>query len=148
LTRSRADLGRPRLIRLWPTHASGQAAAGAPEPATGGGEVAGVGRKRAPGHEIARGLHLHVAKMTMNLNKGIWGCFGWRPGHPVHGGERRAADKRRRMIRLGIKGKGGGGGGFLTTRRRVGDGLGGGDVATGEIDVDGRRWKTMAAAFG
>jgi hypothetical protein len=52
------------------------------------------------------------------------------------------------MIRLGIKGKGGGGGGVITTRRRIGDGLGGGDAATGEIDVDGQRWKTMAAALG
>jgi hypothetical protein len=35
----------------------------------------------------------------------------------------------------------------LTTRRRVGEGLGDGDVVTEGIDAGGRRLKTMAATL-
>jgi hypothetical protein len=36
---------------------------------------------------------------------------------------------------------------LLTTRMRVGDGLGDGDVAVREIDTGGRRWTTTAVTL-
>jgi hypothetical protein len=45
------------------------------------------------------------------------------------------AGRRQRGLLLGLKEKGGGKG-LLTPHRQVGDGLGDGEAATGEIDTD------------
>jgi hypothetical protein len=39
------------------------------------------------------------------------------------------------------------GDGLFIPRRRVGDGLDDGEAVTGEIDADGRRWKTTVAVL-
>jgi hypothetical protein len=49
---------------------SGQPVAGSPETAAHGGGIAGMARKRAPGHGFGRGLLLHVARDMANSTRG------------------------------------------------------------------------------